>query len=70
MYLSSVYYNPNHGINLICRLWFQKIQQRWFEKMHDWEKALQAYEIKHIETPDDVELLLGRMRCMEALGEW
>ncbi|MCL4120666.1 UNVERIFIED_CONTAM: hypothetical protein GTU68_051307, partial [Idotea baltica] len=47
-----------------------KVQERWFEKLHDWEKALQAYEEKLKRTPEDTELALGQMRCLEALGEW
>ena len=46
------------------------MQQRWYEKLHDWENALRAYEKKYEQDPDDTDLLLGRMRCMEALGEW
>ncbi|XP_012554042.1 serine/threonine-protein kinase mTOR isoform X1 [Hydra vulgaris] len=47
-----------------------KVQQRWFEKLHDWEHALEAYEIKNEQNPNDDDLLLGRMRCLEALGKW
>jgi len=47
-----------------------KVQQRWYEKLHDWENALQAYEKKYLQDPNDSALLLGRMRCLEALGEW
>ncbi|XP_057312523.1 serine/threonine-protein kinase mTOR-like [Hydractinia symbiolongicarpus] len=47
-----------------------KVQQRWFEKLHDWEHALDAYETKHEQDPNDHDLLLGRMRCLEALGKW
>ena len=46
------------------------MRQRWFEKLHDWEHALEAYEMKHEEDPNDDDLLLGRMRCLEALGKW
>ena len=48
----------------------QKVQQRWYEKLHDWENALNAYEKKYQQDPNDSDLLLGRMRCLEALGEW
>ncbi|XP_077998557.1 serine/threonine-protein kinase mTOR-like [Glandiceps talaboti] len=47
-----------------------QIQETWFEKLHDWENALSAYERKQEQIPDNIELTLGRMRCMEALGEW
>lgn len=29
-----------------------------------------AYEAKQEQAPDDLNLTLGRMRCMEALSEW
>jgi len=49
------------------------VQQRWYEKLHDWDNALDAYQEKHALHPDDQEILLGRMgrmRCLEALGKW
>ena len=48
----------------------QKVQERWYEKLHEWNKALHAYEEKSDQNPDDVSYLLGRMRCLEALGQW
>lgn len=48
----------------------QKIQEGWYEKLHDWNRALSAYEQKQAQNPDDTDLLLGRMRCLEALAEW
>lgn len=47
-----------------------EIQVRWYEKLHNWERALGLYEEKLKKTGDDVECYLGQMRCMEALGEW
>lgn len=47
-----------------------KVQERWYEKLNRWDTALKSYEEKLIENPNDVELSLGRMRCLEALGEW
>ena len=38
--------------------------------MHEWDKALAAYERQYERNPDDDNYLLGRMRCLEALGEW
>jgi len=46
------------------------VQERWYEKLHEWEKALSAYERQHEKNPDDTNYLYGRMRCLEALGEW
>ncbi|KRZ41765.1 Target of rapamycin, partial [Trichinella pseudospiralis] len=47
-----------------------KDTERWYEKLNDWDKALEAYEAKQNQFPDDMELTLGRMRCLEALGNW
>ena len=47
-----------------------KIQERWHEKLHNWEKALQMYQDKLKENDADLEFSLGQMRCLEALGEW
>nr|QXN57741.1 serine/threonine-protein kinase [Bemisia tabaci] len=59
--LEYVMSHPDEGL---------KVQERWHEKLHNWEKALNAYEASLQEKPDDIELSLGQMRCMEALGEW
>lgn len=45
-------------------------QERWYEKLHNWEKAKAAYEERLEESPQDIDLTLGQMRCLEALGEW
>ncbi|KAH3893902.1 hypothetical protein DPMN_018054 [Dreissena polymorpha] len=47
-----------------------KIQEGWYEKLHDWPRALKAYEQKLETNPDMETLLFGRMRCLEALAEW
>lgn len=47
-----------------------QIRERWYEKLHDWNKALDAYERKQEQNPTDFDLTLGRMRCLEALAEW
>lgn len=47
-----------------------KVQERWYEKLNRWDTALHSYEERLTEQPNDVELNLGRMRCLEALGEW
>lgn len=47
-----------------------KVQESWYEKLHEWNKALEAYEKKQEEKPEDFNLTLGRMRCLEALAEW
>ncbi|KAJ2945766.1 hypothetical protein O0L34_g608 [Tuta absoluta] len=47
-----------------------KVQIRWYEKLHNWEKALNLYDEKLIEQPDNMDATLGELRCFEALGEW
>lgn len=47
-----------------------KVKERWYEKLHNWEKALDAYKEKLSDNPHEIELALGQMRCMEALGDW
>lgn len=47
-----------------------KIQESWYEKLHEWDRALTAYETKLEGSPEDVTCTLGKMRCLEAMGEW
>ena len=47
-----------------------RVQEEWYESLHDWEQAYKAYEKKQYVRPDDASLTLGRMRCLNALGEW
>jgi len=46
------------------------VQEGWYEKLGRWEDALEAYERKQVENPNSLSLVLGRMRCLKALGEW
>ncbi|XP_071445181.1 serine/threonine-protein kinase mTOR [Hetaerina americana] len=57
-------YVMNHGGSEL------KVQERWYEKLHDWEKALHSYEERLQESSAEIEIALGQMRCLEALGEW
>ncbi|OXU22583.1 hypothetical protein TSAR_001785 [Trichomalopsis sarcophagae] len=47
-----------------------KVQVRWYEKLHNWDKALHLYRERLEVDAQDVESTLGEMRCLEALGEW
>lgn len=42
----------------------------WYEKLHRYQDALEAYEAQQRENPNSMEVTLGRMRCLHALGEW
>ena len=46
------------------------IKLSWYEKLQKWSTALEAYEKAQLENPKDIEIKLGRMRCMHDLGKW
>lgn len=43
---------------------------RRYEKLRRWEKALDAYERRAKDDPFSLDITTGRMRCLNALGEW
>jgi serine/threonine-protein kinase mTOR len=47
-----------------------KIKGLWYEKLNQWERALRNYEFLKINDPFNMDIHLGRMRCMQALGSW
>jgi FKBP12-rapamycin complex-associated protein len=47
-----------------------ELKETWYERLQRWEDALAAYERKQQEDPSSFEITLGRMRCLQALGEW
>lgn len=51
-----------------------QLRETWFEKLERWEEALAFYEKREKELPEDhaasIELVMGKMRCLHALGEW
>lgn len=47
-----------------------ELKEDWYEKLERWDDALNAYEKKQQEDPNNFELKHGRMRCLHALGEW
>ena len=47
-----------------------KAKEHWYEKLNDWEKALEVYKKKSAQAPKDPDLIFKKMRCLEALGEW
>ncbi|KAL1876357.1 hypothetical protein VTK73DRAFT_9536 [Phialemonium thermophilum] len=51
-----------------------QLRETWFEKLERWEEALAFYTKREREIPEDqpvpVELIMGKMRCLHALGEW
>jgi serine/threonine-protein kinase mTOR len=51
-----------------------QLRETWFEKLERWEEALDFYTKREQEVPEDqvvpVEIVMGKMRCLHALGEW
>lgn len=55
-----------------------QVKETWFEKLQDWQAALALYDRKmaaHDSQKEganvlDVQVCVGKMRCLEALGEW
>jgi FKBP12-rapamycin complex-associated protein len=46
------------------------LRESWFEKLQRWEEALKAYQEKELTDPNSIEITMGKMRCLHALGEW
>ncbi|KAG8995960.1 phosphatidylinositol kinase- protein kinase tor1 [Tulasnella sp. JGI-2019a] len=44
--------------------------EEWYEKLGRWGDALDAYNQRLQFEGDHSEIVLGRMRCLHALGEW
>ncbi|ODQ81853.1 hypothetical protein BABINDRAFT_160083 [Babjeviella inositovora NRRL Y-12698] len=47
-----------------------QLKETWYEKLQRWEDALQAYNERERVDPHSMEITLGKMRCLHALGEW
>lgn len=64
------------GILRKAQLYKEGIQLRetWFEKLERWEEALASYNKREREVPADqpipIDIVMGKMRCLHALGEW
>jgi FKBP12-rapamycin complex-associated protein len=49
------------------------LRETWFEKLERWEEALDFYKKREEEDEragDSMEIIMGKMRCLHALGEW
>ncbi|CAI7993434.1 Serine/threonine-protein kinase tor, partial [Geodia barretti] len=53
-----------------CEEATQKVQEKWYMSLNDWEAAYKAYTERQKQRPDDISLTLGKMRCLHAMGEW
>ncbi|KAF2204804.1 hypothetical protein GQ43DRAFT_387121 [Delitschia confertaspora ATCC 74209] len=47
-----------------------ELKETWFEKLQKWEEALNSYQRKEQEEPNNFQITFGKMRCLHALGEW
>jgi serine/threonine-protein kinase mTOR len=47
-----------------------ELKEQWFERLHRWEEALAAYQKREAIEPENFNLVMGKMRCLHALGEW
>lgn len=50
-----------------------QLRETWFEKLERWEEALSFYNQRESQLGDrpvPVEIIMGKMRCLHALGEW
>ncbi|KAK3046508.1 phosphatidylinositol kinase-related protein kinase tor1 [Extremus antarcticus] len=48
------------------------LKETWFEKLQRWDEALVAYNRREREEGERAgfEVIMGKMRCLHALGEW
>ncbi|KZT10185.1 atypical/PIKK/FRAP protein kinase [Laetiporus sulphureus 93-53] len=44
--------------------------EEWYERLGRWQQALDTYQKKALVDPDNLDVAMGRMRCLHALGEW
>ncbi|KAJ7435254.1 FAT domain-containing protein [Mycena latifolia] len=44
--------------------------EEWYERLGRWQEALVVYDEKAEADPGSTEIQIGRMRCLQALGEW
>ncbi|KAF7324662.1 Serine/threonine-protein kinase TOR [Mycena kentingensis (nom. inval.)] len=44
--------------------------EEWYERLNRWQEALVLYDDKAEVDPSSMEIQIGRMRCLHALGDW
>ena len=57
-------YALQHGKNELT------IQESWLAKLGYWEEALEMYDKKLLTSPDDVNAVVGKLKCLDNLGRW
>ena len=49
------------------------LRETWFEKLERWEEALEFYKQREQESNEPgekIDITMGKMRCLHALGDW
>jgi FKBP12-rapamycin complex-associated protein len=65
--------NPDAAIGILTLVQTNndlELKESWYEKLQRWDDAYEAYTKRHEEDPDNFNVTLGRMRCLNQLGEW
>lgn len=47
-----------------------QLKETWYEKLQRWDDALRGYNDREKFEPNNMEITMGKMRCLHALGEW
>lgn len=47
-----------------------QLKETWYEKLQRWDDALKAYNEREKTEPNNMDITIGKMRCLHALGEW
>ncbi|KAH7327672.1 atypical/PIKK/FRAP protein kinase [Rhizoctonia solani] len=58
------------GTLVVARELYDSKHEEWYEKLGKWEDALQAYNRKIGDEAEEPEVIIGKMRCLHALGDW
>lgn len=58
------------GILAYARKHNIEVKETWYENLRRWKDALESYEKKLKSKPQSIELNVGKLRCLHALGEW
>eukprot|EP00817_Percolomonadidae_sp_ATCC50343_P001182 CAMPEP_0117433454 /NCGR_PEP_ID=MMETSP0758-20121206/12824_1 /TAXON_ID=63605 /ORGANISM="Percolomonas cosmopolitus, Strain AE-1 (ATCC 50343)" /LENGTH=104 /DNA_ID=CAMNT_0005224151 /DNA_START=104 /DNA_END=415 /DNA_ORIENTATION=- len=46
------------------------MKESWYEKLGQWDEAMEVYQRKMLAHPENLDYLLGSVRCHAALHEW
>lgn len=45
------------------------VNMSWYERLHQWEYALDDYRVRQLNLPDQ-SFFVPKMRCLNALSDW